>query len=413
GGDEHRPDDPQEHRAGQGGNGHVAQPLAVVVDLRRAQVGLQVPDHVDEHEPEQDDAAPGHGPLLAYRRLVQVERPGPLPPGRLDPAERRAALILLHQIQVPSRNAEQARWPASMVAVGLRQPRNGKFGGGVRSRSVTLDVMSFWPVQPFDPVTASAADVAGLHALDTALEREALPGEPVAPLAHTAARLRHALPFEVHRGWVVRQGGASGEIVARAAATYADVPENRHHADVWVGVHPAVRGLGIGSALLGRAVGEARRWGCTVLDFEARVGGPAEPFLRSVGAERRIIERRSRCRTAEIDRDRLEGWVRRAGERAAGYSLVAWDGRCPDEMVDAFVTLKGVMNTAPLEAFEWDEERLTVTRWREVEATLAARGCEMWQVAARHDDSGELAGYTELALLAHWPEMAWQEDTGV
>jgi len=278
---------------------------------------------------------------------------------------------------------------------------------------VTLDVMSFWPVQPFDPVTASAADVAGLHALDTALEREALPGEPVAPLAHTAARLRHALPFEVHRGWVVRQGGASGEIVARAAATYADVPENRHHADVWVGVHPAVRGLGIGSALLGRAVGEARRWGCTVLDFEARVGGPAEPFLRSVGAERRIIERRSRCRTAEIDRDRLEGWVRRAGERAAGYSLVAWDGRCPDEMVDAFVTLKGVMNTAPLEAFEWDEERLTVTRWREVEATLAARGCEMWQVAARHDDSGELAGYTELALLAHWPEMAWQEDTGV
>ncbi|HEV7536523.1 MAG TPA: GNAT family N-acetyltransferase, partial [Acidimicrobiia bacterium] len=278
---------------------------------------------------------------------------------------------------------------------------------------MTLDDMSFWPVQPFDPVTASDADLAGLHALDVALEAEALPGEPVAPLAHSLARYRHALPFEVRRGWVVRQGGASGQIVARAAVSYADVPENRHHADVWVGVHPAVRGLGIGSVLLQRAVDAARRWGCTVLDFEARVGGPGEPFLRSVAAERRLVERRSRCRTAAIDRALLEGWVRRAGERAPGYSLVAWDGPCPDELVAAFVTLKGVMNTAPLEALEWDEERLTVERWRQAESTFAARGVELWAVCARHDDSGELAGYTELALLGDWPEMAWQEDTGV
>src|SRR5437763_15707413 len=273
--------------------------------------------------------------------------------------------------------------------------------------------MSFWPVQPVDPVTASQGDLAGLHALDVALEIEALPGEPVAPLAHSLARSRCARPCEVRRGWVVRQGGTSGEIVARAAASYTDVPENRHHADVWVGVHPEVRGLGLGSVLLGKAIGAAREWGCTVLDFEARVGGAGEPFLCSIGAERRSVERRSRCRTAEIDRDLLEGWVRRAGERAAGYSLVTWDGPCPDELVAAFVALKGVMNTAPLEALEWDDERLTVEQWREVEATNAARGYEWWPVCARHDDSGELAGYTELALLPDWPEMAWQEDTGV
>jgi mycothiol synthase len=288
-----------------------------------------------------------------------------------------------------------------------------KFVGGLLGGSVTLDDMSLWPVQPFDPVTASDGDLAALHALDVALETEALPGEPVAPLAHSVARYRHALPFDVRRGWVVRQGGSSGEIVARAAASYTDVPENRHHADVWVGVHPEVRGLGLGSVLLGRAVDAARGWGCTVVDFEARVGGAGEPFLRSIGAERRMVERRSRCRTAEIDRDLLEGWVRRAGERAAGYSLVVWDGPCPDELVAAFVALKGVMNTAPLEALEWDDERLTVEQWREVEATNAARGDELWHVCARHDDSGELAGYTELALLPDWPEMAWQEDTGV
>lgn len=273
--------------------------------------------------------------------------------------------------------------------------------------------MSLWPIQPLDPATASDGDLAGLHALEVALETEALPGEPVAPLAHTVAEFRHVLPFRVRKGWVVRQGGTASEIVAWGSASYADVPENRSHANVWLAVHPEVRGLGLGSALLHRAVGAARQWGCTVLDLETRVGGPGEPFLRAIGAERRLIERRSRCRTAEIHRDLLESWVRRAGERTAGYSLVAWDGPCPEELLGPFVTLKDVMNTAPLETLEWDDERITAEQWREIEATNAARGIEQWQLCARHDDSGELAGYTELAFPTLWREAAWQEDTGV
>ena len=273
--------------------------------------------------------------------------------------------------------------------------------------------MSLWPVEPFDPATASDGDLRGLHTLETALETEALPGEPVAPLGHRLAHYRHLSPLRVRTGWVVRQGGKSGEIVARGSASYADVPENRHHASIWLAVHPEVRGLGLGSTLLDRAVDAARRWGCTVLDFEARVGGPGEPFLRSIGAERRMIERRSRCRRADLDRDLLESWVRRAGERAAGYSLVAWDGPCPDDLLGPFVVLRDVMNTAPLESLEWDDERFTPEQWRRIEANNAARGVETWQLCARHDDSGELAGYTELALPTTWPQAAWQEDTGV
>lgn len=273
--------------------------------------------------------------------------------------------------------------------------------------------MSLWPLEPIDPATASDGDLAGLHALEAALELEALPGEAVAPLAHTVAEFRHAVPFRVRKNWVVRQGGTSGEIVARGAVSHADVPENRNHANIWLAVHPEVRGLGFGSALLDRAVQAAGRWGCTVLDFEARVGGAGEPFLRAIGAERRLIERRSRCRTADIDRELLAGWVRRAGERAAGYSLVAWDGPCPEALLPAFVELKAVMNTAPLEAYQWDDERVTAEQWRQIEATNGARNVETWQLCARHDDSGELAGYTELAFPTLWPAAAWQEDTGV
>jgi mycothiol synthase len=273
--------------------------------------------------------------------------------------------------------------------------------------------MNLWPLERLDPVTASDGDLAALAALENALELEALPAEPVAPPAHSTAAFRHRFPFRVRDGWVVRQGSGSGEIVAWGTVSYNDLPENRNHALVWLAVHPEVRGLGLGTALLDRAVRTAREWGCTVLDFEARVGGSGEPFLRALGAERRLIERRSRCRTPEIDRELLGGWVRRAGERAAGYSLVAWDGPCPDELLPAFVELKGVMNTAPLEAFEWDDERVTAEQWRQIEATNAARRIETWQLCARHDDSGELAGYTELAFPTLWPAAAWQEDTGV
>jgi GNAT superfamily N-acetyltransferase len=275
--------------------------------------------------------------------------------------------------------------------------------------------MSLWPIEPLDPATASDGDLAGLHALETALDLEALPGEPVAPLEHRVGEIRHVSRFHIRKAWVVRHGGqkGQGDIAGYAACAHNDLPENRHHAEVWVAVDPAVRGLGLGGALLGRAVDAARRWGCTVLDFGARVGGPGEPFLRSIGAELRMVERRSRCRTADIDRDLLQAWIRRAGERATGYSLVAWDGRCPDDLVDDFCALTGVMNTAPLEALDWDDERCTVEQWRAREAVEAARRLQTWRLCARHDASGELAGYTEIELPATWPQAAEQGDTGV
>jgi GNAT superfamily N-acetyltransferase len=270
--------------------------------------------------------------------------------------------------------------------------------------------MTLWPIEPLDPATASDGDLAGLHALEVALETEALPGEPVAPLQHTVANYRHVLPFRVRRGWVVRQGG---EIAAFASCSFSDIPENRDHASVSVSVHPSLRGMGLGSALLAKAAEAARRWECTILDWEARVGGPGEPFLRSIGAERRLVERHSRARMTEMDRNLLGSWVRRAGERAPGYSLVAWDGPCPDPLLPAFLALTRVMNTAPLGELEWEDEALTAEQWRAVEATHAARGVETWTLCAHHDGSGELAGYTELAFPTTWPQMAWQENTGV
>ena len=277
-------------------------------------------------------------------------------------------------------------------------------------RLPTLDSMATLPIEPFDPATASDAELTAVHALDRAVDQDGLPGDPPVPLEHALACYRRAWPTTVRRWWVARQGD---EIVGRSACAYDDVPENRSHAAVEVAVHPAARRAGLGSALLGHAVESAREWSCSLVDIAARVGGPGEPFLRSVGAELRMIERRSRCLTAGIDRARLETWVLRARERAAGYSLVAWDGPCPDALIEDFATLKHVMNTAPKDALDHDDHRFNPERWRQVEDFLLARGYRWWTICARHDGSGELAGYTEIVLPSRWPSQAYQEDTGV
>ena len=55
----------------------------------------------------------------------------------------------------------------------------------------------------------------------------------------------------------------------------------------------------------------------------------------------------NRCPTAGLDPAQPRSWCERASERASGYSLVAFDGMCPDEHLDNFVAAMPIMNTAP------------------------------------------------------------------
>ena len=265
-------------------------------------------------------------------------------------------------------------------------------------------------IETLDPASASDADLAAVHALDVAVERDALPGEPTSPLEQALAEYRQEPVYRHRRWWVARGDGA---VVGRAVCAYDDIPENRNHALVDVKVLPAWRRHGLGTVLLRRAVEAAQDWGCSILDFSARAGGPSGAFLHAVGAELRLVERRSVWRLDGADRALLESWVRRAPERAAGYSLVGWDGPCPDDLLAAFADLKAVMNTAPLGDLERDDDVFTPERWRAYEAGLIEQGFESWVLCAHHDGSGELAGFTELVFPLRWPEMAWQEDTGV
>jgi len=280
---------------------------------------------------------------------------------------------------------------------------------------------SDWRLEPLDPSTAPEADLLAVHDLVVALEREALPDVPVPPAEHSLAEYRRAPSFRHRRWWVARHGdygdtpnpGDYGDVVGWASAVWNDVPDNRSHCEVDVAVAPSARRRGLGSALFAAAVEAASAWDASLLDVYARVGGPGEPFLRGLGAERRQIERRSACLISGLDRPMLERWIRRAGERASAYSLVGWDGPCPEELVSVFCDLMAVMNTAPRDELDRDDDHMTPEQLREHEAAYDAQGYDTWTLCARHDGSGELAAFTTLVLPRRWPEMAYQDDTGV
>jgi GNAT superfamily N-acetyltransferase len=71
------------------------------------------------------------------------------------------------------------------------------------------------------------------------------------------------------------------------------------------------------------------------------------------------------------------------------------------------------MNTAPIGELEYEDDRYTPELWRAKESSLLARNYDWWTLCARHQDSGELAGFTEVLFPQLWPETAYQEDTGV
>lgn len=264
-------------------------------------------------------------------------------------------------------------------------------------------------IEPFDPTAASQDDLAAYHSVDQALDLEALPDYPVMPLAQATLQQLHTPGYRTVERWLAR---AAGEVVGLAFATWTDTDDNRSHGYCGAQVLPAFRGNGLGSALLATAV-DGLPDDRTLIDLDARVGGPAEPFLTELGAERKLVNRRSACPLVPEMRPLLQEWIDRAAERAAGYHVVTWDGPCPDELLERFVAARHVMNTAPLENLERDDDVWTEARWRDQEATSIARGRDPWTAAAIHDESGEVAGYSELHLPRLWPEVIYQEDTGV
>lgn len=266
-------------------------------------------------------------------------------------------------------------------------------------------------IEDLDPDTAPDDRLAAAHAVVTAANAADAPDDEPPTLASFIAELRHRPAFLRNLHWLALLG--DGEPVGVAELELSDLPDNRRYAELDIDVAPDARRRGVGSALLREVLAAAAADGRTLPTAFALLDGAGPAFLAAHGFTFRQQERRSRLLTAEVDRRLLAGWIERAAERAADYSLVTWSGSCPEEHLDGYARVNEVMNTAPLDDVEFEHMVITPERVRAVQATFPARGIEPWTACARHDPSGELVGFTELRYNHHHPARAEQDDTGV
>lgn len=222
-----------------------------------------------------------------------------------------------------------------------------------------------------------------------------------------------------------------GVVVGRLQADFP-LDEAAETVSLLVDVAPAVRGRGIGSALLrageelaadgGRRVVSAytehpaHTLGDSVSVVRARSGSaglPAESpdvrFALRRGYRLGQVERSSEL-GLPLPREREAGLASTAAS-VTGYRPVSWMGRAPDDLLERFAALKARMTIdVPQSGIALDREAWTGERVRAQERELAERGEALLVTAAQHLASGELAAYTEIAVPADG-DKAEQYDT--
>lgn len=267
-------------------------------------------------------------------------------------------------------------------------------------------------VEEFDPQSASDDDFRARWQASVALSQELEPEEPVTPLDKYRLSMVDQLSFRRPRHWAVWDGERQN-VIGTASIELEYVDTNRNLAWFDIGVLADARRHGIGTALLKAITDVATGDDRTMLGSGTIEGTAGDEFATAVGLEKKATERKSRLTIPSVDRAMLERWVERVSERATDYELVTYDNRCPDELLDAFVDLKFVTNTAPRDDLEMEDWKETPEQFREKEEKSRARGDQQWCVIARHKETGELAGFTDFFFAPYAKDVAWQGWTAV
>jgi hypothetical protein len=85
----------------------------------------------------------------------------------------------------------------------------------------------------------------------------------------------------------------------------------------------------------------------------------------------------------------------------------------PDDLVDDMVRLQLAMNDAPLNDLALEDDVWNPERYRGFESAMASRRITSHRLVARHRETGDIAGFTAVAVEQDRPHLGFQEDTAV
>ncbi len=268
-------------------------------------------------------------------------------------------------------------------------------------------------VEPLDLDNADDVTKAAYLRVAQHSHNEAIPADGPVPEDELWYGSINVHPKRPNHYWCVWDDNRT-ELLGAVCVSWEDYEDNREMSFLELDVMPEARRQKIGAALAQVGVEFAGEQGRPLVGLDANSHVQAGwDFLAAIGAQHKLTGRFSMLKFADVDRPQLEGWVARAAERAGDYELIRWDGRCPDEYVEAFVNEQNVMNTAPIDDLEFEDEVFTVARLRDREESVAIRAIDLSTLVAVHTPTGEMVAHTDLWLPQRWPAKAYQNDTGV
>ncbi|QSB05598.1 GNAT family N-acetyltransferase [Natronoglycomyces albus] len=249
-----------------------------------------------------------------------------------------------------------------------------------------------------------------------ACDEQDLPGlSQTSPMMMRARAIAPSATSDVRRFVAV-----SGPTVVGTATVARDRENNSHKAGMAVSVHPQWRRRGIGTRLYEQAESTVREWGCTTIwagyaaeftdrpDFEV----PGETFA----AQRGFALAMKGCRRVndltKVDAEHLAALYASAAESSADYEIVTFEHQVPDEAVEGYCQVKSrVLLDAPMGDLDAEEETYSPTLWRDIERQQQRMGVLWLGVYARHKETGDLAGLSEIEVRVGDEVMAYQNDT--
>jgi ribosomal protein S18 acetylase RimI-like enzyme len=253
-------------------------------------------------------------------------------------------------------------------------------------------------------------DVAGATAMLEAARAVDFPHRGALTTAQYRARLQHG--WDADRPLTALARDDRGRVVGVLEVQLLHW-DNTHVGVVDVTVDPAARRRGLGRELLEAGIERVRADGRAIVLVSCAENYPGTNLLKSLGFEPALEEVVRRQDLVNLDWARLDREYTAAEPYAAGYELVRMPGEVPDDMVDAVLRMTAAINDAPIGALEIEDEVFTVERLRAFEAAERARNRRTYRVAARHRETGELAGHTMVGVEAEQPGYGFQYDTSV
>jgi len=270
-----------------------------------------------------------------------------------------------------------------------------------------------WKVEPLDLDNADEITKAAYLRVAQHSHNEAVPADGPVPDDELWYGSLNIHPKTPNHYWCVWDTDRTN-LVGVMCVSWEDYEDNREASWIELDVMPEYRRQKVAATLAQVGLEFAKENGRPLVGFDANSHVQAGwDFLKAIGAEHKYTGRMSFLFFDEVDRPQLEGWIARAKERAGDYELVRWDGDCPDQYVEAFVNEQNVMNTAPTENLEYEDEVFTVARQRDREERLHIRNIEPRTLVAVHTPTGEMVAHTDVWLPQRWPAKAYQNDTGV